>query len=67
MPNFQITITRKITTSTIIDMVADDEEEAKEEAIIKVWNSSDREFVWEPDDPGFLDAEPYITDVVKLD
>jgi hypothetical protein len=67
MPNFQIIVTRNITTSTILDIVADNEEEAREAAIIKVWNSSSREITWEPDDVDWTKNEPFVTDIVELD
>jgi hypothetical protein len=68
MPTFQVTITRKITTSTIIDMVADDEDEAKEEALTKIWNTRDNEIDWEPDkNVDWITSEPFISDIVELD
>lgn len=68
MPNFQITITRKITTSTIIDMVADNEEEAKEEALTKIWNTRDNEIEWEPDkNVDWMTSEPFVSDIVEID
>jgi hypothetical protein len=67
MPKFQVIITREITTSTILDIVADDEEQAKEDAIIKVWNSDNREISWEPDDVDWTKNEPFVTDIVELD
>ena len=67
MPKFQIIVTREITTSTILDIVADNEELAKVEAIIKVWNSNSRETLWEPDDVDWTKNEPFVTDIVELD
>ncbi len=65
MPNYQIIVTRDITTSTILDVVADSEGEAKEAAIIRAWNEND--LTWEPDSVDWLNSEPYVTDAVELD
>ena len=67
MPKYQTIVTREITTSTIIDIVADNEKEAKEEALIKVWNSNNREITWEPDDVDWTKNEPFVSDIVELD
>jgi hypothetical protein len=68
MPIFQVTITRKITTSTIIDMEADDEDEAKEEALTKIWNTRDNEIDWEPDkNVDWITSEPFVSDIVEID
>ena len=65
MPKYQIIVTREITTSTIIDIVADNEEEAKEEAIIQAWN--ERNLEWRPNDVDWMNYPPYVTDAVELD
>ncbi len=64
MPKYQIIVTRDITTSTILDVIADSEEEAKEEAIIRAWNENNLE--WRPDDTDWTQNEPYVTDAVEL-
>ena len=65
MPKFQIIVTRAITTSTILDIIADSEEEAKEEAIIQAWN--ERNIEWRPDEVDWMKFPPYVTDSVELD
>ena len=65
MPKYQIIVTRAITTSTILDIVADDEASAKEEAIIQAWNK--RNLEWRPDEVDWMKFPPYVTDAVELD
>ena len=67
MPKYQIIITRDITTSATLDVVAENEEQAREETIIRAWNSNDRDLEWQPDDVDWTHSEPYVTDITELD
>jgi hypothetical protein len=65
MPTYQVIVTRDITTSTILDIVAENKEKAKEEAIIQAWNESNLE--WRPNDVDWTKNEPFISDIVEID
>jgi hypothetical protein len=67
MAKFQVTVTRKITTSTIIDVEANSEEEARELAIDKVWNTNPRDVEWTPkDDYDWMESGPFVSHSVEL-
>ena len=66
MPKYQVILTRDITTSAILDIVADTEDAAKDAAINKAWNCDDREIIWEPNDVDWTQNEPLVTDIVEL-
>ncbi len=58
---FSVIVTRDITESAVVEIDAENPEQAKEEALIKVWNSED--VTWENDDVAWTNSKPYVTGV----
>jgi hypothetical protein len=59
MPKFNVLVTRDTTESTVVDVEADDAEQAKENALHEA-RLSPENFDWTPDD--CMGGEPYLAD-----
>ena len=65
MPRYAVTITRPITESTVVEVEADNPEEAESKAFETLWNASDT--LWELDEGSWNLGDPSVTAIKPME
>ncbi|MBF0188591.1 MAG: hypothetical protein HQL50_11775 [Magnetococcales bacterium] len=66
MTKHQVTLSRNVTVSAVMDVYADDEYQARQEAILQAWGQGDSDLDWSVDPTDWNQAEPYIIRIVEV-
>ena len=64
MPTFRVIVTRDVTESTMVEVMAESEEQAETAALDKLHASTDAE--WQTDEGSWNQGSPYITSIDRI-